>query len=173
MKIAILSPGPSLKLFPTKNDYDILVGVNRAANYIDCDYLSIYNDFNWEYINTNNKPIILTQTWEYCRMIDNFGLIGLDNKRYKIENMVWPDIDGVEHLSFTVAIVFAINKSNKGSVIDCYGNDFKGNEDFDGYSTEVNKKNRIASNFDKTIIIYNQLVDYAKAKDITLNRIRS
>lgn len=39
-KVAILSPGPSLKQYPGRSGYDLLIGVNRVVSAIECDWWS-------------------------------------------------------------------------------------------------------------------------------------
>lgn len=150
--INILSPGPSIQLF--KPDDSIVIGVNRAALYCRCDVISCYNLFNWKRV---------VDALDYVAPIicppPAFKKIKGGYSHINSKRLPAPNAECLKY-SVTTAIAYAI--SLKPHIICCYGNDWDGYADWDGVSSDVNRKDRIPKNYKKQMQLFNKLVEFAK-----------
>jgi hypothetical protein len=121
MKAALLCPGPSLHKFRGHGQrYDVLIGVNRAALFVPCDYWSICDGDVYRQVQPINRPRIWTR--QSCGIVgamvheehfDTYPPATCWTKYSAIAGMVLAHMLGVKHL-------------------DCYGCDMAGVQEFDG-----------------------------------------
>jgi hypothetical protein len=141
MNACVLCPGPSLGRFlgdPSRPQYDLTIGVNRAVEAISCDYWVALDTCTFGLTMVVGKPMLVTgkghyrqmcRRWPAAEEFEHLDLMGLTTKHLPSR---W------RTKSFLTAIVLAYTKG--ATEIDCYGVDWKGSADFDGRTFPEQKR---------------------------------
>lgn len=173
-KVAVLCPGPSLKAFPGRGDYAVLVGVNRAVGFVECDYWVMLDAISYELVEPIGDPIVVTAAdqWREVRRIGSVA------ERAKKARTITPDCVNASlpreltrwrTWSATTAIALAFHIG--ATWIDCYGMDWKGQADYDGHMHP--NHGRDDSRWMRERIQYNDLRGVLKDRGATVRRIGS
>ncbi len=133
MKACVLCPGPSLmNMKGTKfhDVYDIVITVNRAAEAFPCDYWVALDTRTFGMTTPIGHPLLVTSVPHYQKMCLQWP----EAKEFKyIDYRSLADhklAPGWSTKGLLTAVVVGYAKG--ATVIDCYGVDWKGTEDFDG-----------------------------------------
>lgn len=144
MKIAVICPGPSLSLF-NRTDEALVIGVNRAVLAVACDYWSFrdLHTFDWcveaPPPGILGKPIIATY-FEMARDVRKKRQ-GNDWQFFNTEDVeprsctAWRWSAWSSHAALATAVHLG------ATLIECYGMDWAGVSDFDGFH-HVKQKSR-------------------------------
>jgi len=143
MKACVLCPGPSLAGLigePIRERYDLIVGVNRAVELLECDYWVALDTRTFGITNVSGKPILVTSSVHYRKMCQEWPRARefehLDHKTL-VQRKLSP---GWSTKGLLTAVVLACAKG--ATNIDCYGVDWKGTADFDGKTFPRQKRTR-------------------------------
>lgn len=126
MRVALLSPGPSLALYPGRAGFDSIIAVNRAAIVHCADFWSIgdYENFVRYEPELAAVPTIWTHH-DTLRRIERRASGSLKALLYhRSERERWTIFSG------TAALKLAIGLG--ADRVDCYGVDMCGEKNFDG-----------------------------------------
>lgn len=152
MNAAVLCPGASVQRYPKSVElrvseactvpraYDLVVGVNRAAGLFPCDFWCLLDHYTF-----NLKPTVIGRPTIVCHasirnsMTKEFPDAKL-HKHIALETLdPDPDIDPElaknciwRTWSASLAIIVAF--VNGAAVVDCYGMDWRGTDDWDGFN---------------------------------------
>lgn len=134
MRIAILSAGPSLRLWPEEVfiAYDVRIAVNSACEFIACDWWCAMDRIALERLKPKGDPRIYTRCGlsNKMRNLPESILSRVTmRERFKCEPSVWP-ITAWEGLSITAALQLACKLGAKQ--VDVYGHDMDGIVDWRG-----------------------------------------
>lgn len=168
MKTALLCPGPSLSRYLGREGYDLVIGVNRAAEKHPVD---IWVAHDVQRIRDSapgviGSPLLVvaTETW---------GVIDAENgwRGRMIEQTAYleavPHAFGWTSFSATSALVCAFWRGAKR--IDLYGADWKGKLDWDGVAAGLN---RADSRWEwESSMMLNVLFPYLRERGCEVNRI--
>jgi len=143
-RAAILCPGPSLarvtREFLAGEGYGLVIGVNRAVQALPCDAWVMLDDHTFEMGMSGNgvigRPLLVCNPHDWRRITKRISAeqaaefrvfhpqeIDVDRKRARWHT--W---------SFTAAIAYAHHAGARQ--IECWGNDWAGESDWDGYFKE-------------------------------------
>ncbi len=170
MKACVLCPGPSLSGRigqPIRERYDLVVGVNRAAEVFECDYWVALDTRTFGMTRVVGRPMIVSSAVHYRRMCAE-----------------WPEARTFEHLDtatlasrklphswstkgLLTALVVAHSKG--ANTIDCYGVDWKGVRDFDGQTFPGQK--RTTKRWDREARQFAKLKEALLSLNTTVRRI--
>lgn len=129
MKIALLSCGPSLRLWEAAchRDHDIVVGVNRAVARFACDWWSVGDAEGFAAV----RPIGSPHIWTHA---DTLTRIRKENPTRAAEHEAAlyrrDERDRWSIFSATSALMLAPRLG--ATAVDCYGVDMVGSADWDG-----------------------------------------
>ena len=133
MKACILCPGPSLMCLvgtDPRSRYELIVGVNRAAEAFQCDYWVALDTCTFGMTQALGHPVLVTSAAHYRKMCLQWpgaaDFESLDPKTLASHKLA----PGWTTKGLLTAIVVAYAKG--AGVIDCLGVDWEGTEDFDG-----------------------------------------
>jgi hypothetical protein len=172
-KAALLCPGPSLAAFPGRNGYDVVLGVNRAARRVPCDY--------WVFLDAHvprdfgppaGRPTLVSRACALRRVTRGLAAgqakwaEGLEH--FPLEDLPkpasWPS--KWDNLSLLAALALAVHL---GAVeIECWGVDWDGVRDWDGYSDA--RQNRTETRWSRERDLFNAIVVGLAAKGIRVSR---
>ena len=143
MKAAVLCPGPSLSEFAGRTDYDLVIGVNRAATEFRCDYVSLFDPYTFGMCaerGWKGRPTIIAARDVYEQMCRQFP--AAVHFPFLERSTAWLNGSAGRWYTkgLTTAIVVAWLKG--ADTIDCYGVDWFGTEDFDGFTDPRQKRDR-------------------------------
>jgi hypothetical protein len=130
-RVAILCPGPSLSGFTDPGEYDLLVGVNRAATVIRCD---VWCACDWQLVQRERRNII-GRPRLFTNSASARRLHGRDPWLTEVEEFEWLlGGDGLPLAGTTfsaiAAVWYAVARGAKR--VDVFGADMNGRLDFDG-----------------------------------------
>ena len=140
-KVAILCPGPSLGSFADRDGYDCRIGVNRAAGAFLCDYWVALDVHTAGMTEPMGSPVIVNRENIHRRMCREHPYVKrLQHLNYTRLSFRTDDKRKIHwgRFSATVALVLAANLSAKQ--VDCFGIDWRGEEDFDGFTFIKNRR---------------------------------
>jgi hypothetical protein len=168
-RAAVLCPGPSLPIFADREGYDIRIGVNRAVAAYRCDYWVALDTHTGGMAKPIGSPVIVNRSGIYRQMCRQFPIVvplrhmdhsGLSYPPSKKRNIGW------RRFGATVALVLAAHLEAKG--IDCFGVDWRGMEDFDGFTSPKNRRsdNRWARERE----VWQQVCDALAAQGVAVRR---
>jgi hypothetical protein len=138
MKVTLLSCGPSLSMYdPQKDDNDLVVAVNRAAEAYPCDWWAML-DTETMLFDANPREGIMTSTFIANKVVGNSEWGQYWRKGWK--HLVMPRCNGMigktfPHTLWTIVYEF------KPEVIDVWGCDMDGVEDYTGQTVDVRWNN--------------------------------
>lgn len=128
--VAILCPGLSLAQFTQQpGEYDVLIGVNRAAGFKPCDYWVMLDYETFARSEPIGWPTIVTRGGIYRALVRAFP----DAKKHPFINAKLydgPIAQRWKAFSSTTALMFAAHLG--ATRIDCFGMDWEGLSDWDG-----------------------------------------
>jgi hypothetical protein len=139
MKIAVLCPGPSLTRFPGRGDYAAVIGVNRAACHVSCDWWAcgdhpLISRIHGDVI---GKPALFTA-------LAGFDHLNQHGPRWRGKTLTFnaafahfPQTWEWDLFSATAAAVLAAHLG--GTRIDIWGSDLTGTRDWDGVEAGANR----------------------------------
>jgi len=135
MRAALLCPGPSLAQYPGREGYEIVIGVNRVAGRITCDYACMLDVTPYELLRRDGldfvgDPVHTTPARARAKVLRK-----------------WPDAERFAHMdlqaidsvptslrwrlySVTCGLVLAHHLGAES--VDCWGIDWHGELDWDG-----------------------------------------
>jgi len=135
VRVALLCPGDSLRLFPGTETYDVVIGVNRVAGSVPCHYAAMLDTLPYQMLRREGgdfigEPVHVTGKSERRKLAKEFP----DVERFPFVD--WSTISGIPRglrwglYSATMAMVLA--RSLGASEIECWGVDWQGTADWDG-----------------------------------------
>ena len=139
-KAVVLCPGPSLKEFAGRNGYGLVIGVNRAGNVEKCDYLVALDPHTPGWCDLRHRPTLVCartvrdEAILDCEAVKHLPFLELS------KDWLGPGAPKWWTKSLTTALVLAFVKG--ADAIDCYGVDWQGIEDFDGFTDARQKRGR-------------------------------
>lgn len=161
IRAAILCPGPSIERFPGRDAgrFSILIGVNRAVQRVYCDYWSMLDgDLTFGIAaNPIGFPTILCD-YNLWRKVQKLH----PERSEKHAHVATQDITIPKRpikwhtWSATAAIALAVHLGARD--IECWGMDWTGVKDFDGYSHALS--DRSESRWNREAQCYRALCDY-------------
>lgn len=136
-KVAVLCSGSSIELYPGGDEYDAVIGVNRAATRHRCDYWVCIDGpaavLKIPGAKVIGEPVVL-ESWKRT-----------ENAKFRV--MFIKGIPGYTtswgNKSSLAAVAFAIRLG--AEEIDCYGMDWEGSCDWDGRYTQNRSNGRWSS----------------------------
>lgn len=180
MNAAVLCPGPSVQRYPINGDlrlgelsptvpraYDVVVGVNRAATLYPCDFWCLLDHYTYALRPVIGKPTICCHAAIYNNMCAAYpeakthGHVALENIPLPFDKVVW------RTWSATTAVVVAHLQG--ADVIDCYGMDWVGSSDWDGFTHE--KHRRTSKRWASERKLMQQIQDWLATLGCTVRRV--
>ena len=166
-RIAILCPGPSLREFGDREGYDVRIGVNRAVEAYRCDYWVALDRRTFGMTKPLGRPTLVSHDSAYRQMCRQ-----------------WPEAETFPHLSYqsldplsprvrwrkfsaTTALVLASHLG--ASSIDCWGADWTGETDFDGYTHR--RQNRTLSRWRQEARLWQTVCELLAERGATVRRV--
>ena len=139
MRATLLCPGPSLgKTFPPgRNGYELIVGVNRAAQYTPCDWwAALDGDFvRSQHRNNLGTPKLLSREYVLFAEDSHEWLIDLENSlTLEVVASDTPAVRIGRVGQFTAPAALLLCGYLGATSIDVYGADLAGTTDFDGHA---------------------------------------
>lgn len=147
--IAILSSGPSLRLFDPSERFDLRIGVNRAATVHACDWWSVGDQQAfWRHLTDpdNERHGMVIGRPRVITMSDTWGGVQGANRALFNEFPEWMTWEKLRDTacppqewdcySSTIALVLAGHLGGAGCQITAFGCDMGGLSDFAGYTAE-------------------------------------
>lgn len=144
LTVAILCPGPSLVddwWSNDRDDYDVIIGVNRAVLFERCHIWAAGDDFTVTRVlraagsTIAGKPKILTRYCAHVKMRNTlapdplpFEVIEIDKTREQFKRSVPPRCFSYS-ATMSVCYSFFVIKASR---VDVYGSQLQGTADFDG-----------------------------------------
>ena len=137
----MLCPGPSLASFDgCCSDYDITIGVNRAASAYACDYYVALDAKSYEMAAPLGEPVIVTVKHSLAEMCQRHP--ELTGRAWMPYSDAGCDIaSNFGAFSSTAALVLAHHLG--ASTVHVYGADMAGEADFDGYENPQNRRDAL------------------------------
>lgn len=156
MNASVLCPGPGLVMYDdTRGPYDLTVGVNRAAGFTDCDLWVMLDARTFSMTAPRGRPVVICSADQWKIVLgahpEAAALAHLDHTRFPFSKAPV----GWHTKGLTVAIVAAYLRGARR--IDCFGVDWTGLADWDGY--HVASQKRSAKRWDAEKDLYGDLVD--------------
>ncbi len=144
MKAAVLNPGPSLIEAFTghESEYAVKIGVNRAVNFFACDYWAMLDGLAFELAKPIGTPTVFCEADVWNREV--LGKTEPAKRAIHFKNLPVKDTDfikfirGTKLYSFMAAIYLAHHLG--ATQIDCYGSDWSGEQDCDGWTHGHNQR---------------------------------
>lgn len=180
MNAAVLCPGPSVQRFPANGDlrlserhperpqpYDVVVGVNRAASLHACDFWCLLDHYTYDLRPVIGRPTICCHASIYSNMTKAYPA-AKDHKFLALENI--PEnfqICNWRTWSASLAIVVAF--INGASLIECYGMDWRGAADWDGFTHERHR--RTAKRWIAEQKLFEQIREWLGPRGCTIRRV--
>ena len=164
MKAAILCPGPSLAGVTQADigDCELVVAVNRAATYLHADYVTLLDPYTFGWCRDEGfkgKPGIVAARDIYEQMCAAFP--EAEHHRFLQRKNDWLPVPGLQWFTkgLTTALVLAYVKG--ADQIRCYGVDWLGTEDFDGFTNgrQQREPKRWANEISLVRAVCHQLTD--------------
>ena len=141
MKVTLLSCGPSLNLYdPGKDENELVVAVNRAAEYAPCDWWAMLDKETILFTAREVRKGILTTIHIANEITQDKDLKHLW-KRGWVHHTI-PRRNGLIGKTFTHAL-WAIGYHWKPDWIDVYGVDMEGADDYTGSTEDVRWNNDV------------------------------
>ena len=168
---AILCPGPSLAGMlgrPFRQEYDLLIGVNRAVEAFECDYWVALDVRTFGMTSPLGTPILVASRRHYKRVTHEWPearrFQHLDHHSLKVPQLTstWTT------KGLLTAIVLAFTRD--AQVIDCYGVDWAGVQDFDGKTFP--KQIRTPKRWEKEAQQFEQLRTALGERGVMVQRVR-
>jgi len=168
--VAVLCPGPSLSTFEDTDAYDVRIGVNRAAGVVRCDYWVALDVHTAGITVPRGTPVVVNKPNIHKQMCREFqyvtqlphlsvGSLRLREPRSKTTN--W------RRFGLTVALVLA---AELGAVhIDCFGVDWCGQADFDGFCCVRNR--RTESRWERERRLWGQVAAVLAERNVIIRRV--
>lgn len=170
MKFALLCPGPSLRLYPGREGYDRIIGVNRAAMSVEVD---TWAATDWISEGANRAPggikhwqdqvigtpLLLTNADSLSSLTSHGIPWRGEAKTTDSLTATLGSSAGWTLYSATSAVVYALNAGAR--TLDCYGMDWSGTLDFDGVNAGGN---RTDARWDSERGIFRMLTELLKGK---------
>lgn len=152
-RIAILSSGPSIRLYDPSERFDLRIGVNRAATIHACDWWSVGDEQAfWRHVDDREndrhglvigRPRVLTMSpafWAVHGGTPNPSALHREFPQW----MKWEELRETANppqewdcYSSSVALVLAGQLAGPGGEIVCFGCDMSGGCDFAGYTAKA------------------------------------
>ena len=170
MKAAIACPGPTLADWPggwwADAGFDLVVGVNRAANLVACDYWVTLDRHTVKMSDPLGEPPVIAAP-------GMLGNITNAHPEIRVRANVPVDrrwIEGTKvrwwRWGLTVAIGFATSRG--ADRIELYGVDWRGTDDWDGLN--VPKMKRSPGRWARERRVFDRLVGVLAARGVTVVR---
>lgn len=165
MKIAILSPGESLKRFNPAwiidNKYDRIIGINRVVSKFKCDWWSALDILTCQNINPVGEPALFTIQTTATRLT-GFNCILTHEELVQHGGAYVPDDIEWSKFSATAALILAnqlrgSRPKDRNDVIECWGCDMKGSKDWDGTNTLYT---RTPERWERERVIWEKIVNF-------------
>lgn len=149
-RAALLCPGPALNDFPGREGYDLLIGVNRAACFIELDLWSAFDHYTVveamqdEDVPVIGNPTLLTRFCARAKLekrgavVLPFDVIDIDATRER-HKKTHPE--RCFNYSATGAAAYAM-RVLKVDHLDIWGCTLEGSDDWDGGQTDVTAGHR-------------------------------
>ena len=140
-RAAVLCPGPSLAEMWAKADkqqYELTLAVNRAAAHWPCTHLCFQDWWTWKMLAGTplGKPVLISDPGTYQRTKNRYH----DSvRRYEFLPQERPD-----WVRFTANVAIWMAHTLGATIIDVYGMDLAGVNDWDGFtdSKQIRHDNR-------------------------------
>lgn len=138
MIAAVLCPGPSLREFDgNAGQYDVVIGVNRAAAAYLCDYYVALDARSYEMGKPLGEPVIVTVAHAWAELLNKHP--GLSGRRSMVYSDAGKDIKSTfGAFSSTAALVLA--RYLGANLVHVFGADMGGVQDYDGWTDERNRR---------------------------------
>ncbi len=181
MKAAVCSPGPSVQRYPINGElrisekcagsarpYDIVVGVNRAAGMVRCDYWCMLDHFTYDLIPVIGRPVIVCHAGIYSSMRTAYAQ-AKEHRHLSIETIPLEYSEPIawRTWSATCAIVTAFHVG--ATVIECYGMDWLGTTDSDGFTHP--KHRRSSKRWASEKKLFDRMVPWLAAQGCHVQRV--
>jgi len=141
MRAQILCPGPSLPAAPSRDGYDVVLGVNRAVGVAPCDYwVMLDGALVWRISRPVGHPVIVCSHSMHKELWDNY----LDSRDHKwLDAMSFKDkyCTSMEWAIFSATTAVICAASLGATQIDMWGADMAGTREFDGPMPERATRN--------------------------------
>ena len=169
LRAAVLCPGPSLSPFEDTDAHDVRIGVNRAAGAVRCEYWVALDVHTAGITTPRGKPVVVNKPNIHRQMCDEFPCVsqlshlsveGLRLRRPGSEKINW------QRFGLTVAVVLAAELG--AARIDCFGVDWCGQSDFDGFRHTRNR--RTDSRWQRERRLYQQVVAALAERGVIVRR---
>ena len=134
MEVALLGPGPSLVDYCELN-YDAVIGVNRAACKVECDYLVAMDHPFLKANPPRGNPTLITS----ANTRDSLTRRGIEYDTILFDDYLPGDVKnpGFSMLNACLFAVYAL----KAKQVNLWGVDHKGDADWDGYKWKTVVRN--------------------------------
>ena len=180
MNAAVLCPGPSVQRYPINGDlrvsefspeprpYDLIVGVNRAATLHACDFWCLLDHYTFAL----DPPVIGTPTIVchaaiYNAMAREFPE-AKNHKHLSLEN-INEDFQTCNWRNWSASLGIMVAVINGANVVECYGMDWCGTDDWDGFNHE--KHRRGTKRWASERKLFQQMTDWLAERGCVLRRV--
>lgn len=151
MNAAVLCPGASVQRYPQNGElrmseacpepraYDLVVGVNRAAGLHACDFWCLLDHYTYGLQPAViGRPTIVCHASIYNSMTKEYPE-AKSHDHLALEN-IHEDFQTCNWRTWSASLAIVVAYIRGAAVVDCYGMDWRGTEDWDGFNHHKHRR---------------------------------
>ena len=164
---AVLCPGESLRFFLGRDGYDPVIAVNRAAGAYHADYWVCLDQNSFEACQPVGRPTIVCAHATYNGICARWP--DARHHDWKLHKPGAVETHQIPWAKYSATTALELAARLGATQVDCYGIDWNGTEDFDGY--EHAEHNRTAERWADEGRIFADLTAELHRRGVRIRRI--